>query len=228
MTLSILIIDDHPLMSAALAGVLHDLRPRVTCCVAHTGAAAKQLLARQNDFGLIVLDLALPDTDGFELLGHLRELYADTPVMVVSASENVQNMRRAIAAGAMGYVSKSASPATMLKAAALVCRGEVYLPPMMQSAASPGIAGDGKQGGELLTARQLDVLRLVCAGRSNKFIAYELGLAEKTVKGRVTAIFKALDVDNRTQAALKASKLGLFRLQDLASDATEPPQSRES
>lgn len=225
MTFSILIVDDHPLMAAAVAGVLRDLRPNVTCSVAPTGVAARQMLARQNDFGLIVLDLALPDMDGFDLLASLRESYPDIPVMVVSASENVQDMRRAIAAGAMGYVAKSASPDIMIKAAAMVFRGERYLPPTLKGAVSADTAGDGMPATEMLTERQLDVLRLVCAGRSNKFIAYELGLAEKTVKGRITAIFKALDVDNRTQAALKASAMGLF--QDLASDADGHPQSRE-
>ena len=87
MTFSILIVDDHPLMSAALAGVLQALRPRVACTVASTGAAARQALAREPDLGLVVLDLALPDTDGFGLLAYLREVFPDVPVMVVSASE---------------------------------------------------------------------------------------------------------------------------------------------
>ena len=209
-TLSILIIDDHPLMSAALAGVLCELRPRSACRVAHTGVAATQLLEHQNNFGLIVLDLVLPDIGGFELLPRLRLLCPDTPVMVVWASENAQDVRRAFAAGATGYVAKSASSATLLKAADLVFRGDIYLPPALDSALAPGIVIDEKPATELLTERQLDVLRLMCAGKSNKFIGQELGLAEKTVKGRVTAIFKSLGVESRTQALLKASELGLF------------------
>jgi len=219
MNLSILIIDDHPLMSAALAGVLNGLRQRVTCRMAHTGAAAMQLLAKDSHFALIVLDLALPDIGGFELLARLRQHYPDIPVMVVSASENAQDMRRAIAAGATGYVAKSASPATLLKAAELVFRGEVYLPPVLDSAPAFSRATQAKPTTELLTGRQLDVLRLMCAGKSNKFIGNELGLAEKTVKGRVTAIFKALGVESRTQAILKASELGLFKVADLTLDA---------
>lgn len=227
MSFSILIVDDHPLMAAALAGVLQDLRSRVNCHVAPTGAAARQLLARQPDVGLIVLDLALPDTDGFGLLAYLREAWPDTPVMVVSASESVEDMRRAMAAGAAAYVPKSAAPATMLKAAGLALRGEVYLPPVMTLAPAADPAAALAPAAELLTDRQLDVLRLVCAGRSNKFIAYELGVAEKTVKGRITAIFKALNVDNRTQALLKASRLGLFTLQELAAGAAQARQAED-
>jgi two-component system, NarL family, nitrate/nitrite response regulator NarL len=228
MTTTILIIDDHPLMSAALAGVLTGLRPRTECHLAHTGAVARQLLVRHKRVDLIVLDLMLPDTDGFELLAHVREQYPGTPVLVVSASDIAEDMRRAIAAGAMGYVGKSAAPELLLKAANMAVRGEVYLPPMAQWAGTPvqntALAPDSL----LLNTRQLDVLRLVCAGRSNKFIAYELGLAEKTVKGRITAIFKLLDVDNRTQALLKATKLGLFALEPFTGDADADPGQKPS
>lgn len=197
-------------MSAALAGALRDLRPKVTCHVAHTGVAAMQLIAQHNDFGLIVLDLALPDVDGFVLLARLRRLYPDIPVMVVSASENTQDMHRAIAAGAAGYVAKSEPSATLLKVAGLVFRGEVYLPPAITGTPAPVAGGAENPGEEFLSRRHLDVLRLICAGKSNKVIGQELGLAEKTVKGRVTAIFRALGVESRTQAILKASELGFF------------------
>lgn len=223
MTLSILVIDDHPLMSAALVGVLQTLRPRTTCSVAHSGATARQALA-QNPFHLIVLDLALPDTNGFELLSNLQELYPETPVLVVSASENAEDMRRVVAAGAKGFVPKSAPPELMLKAATMALRGEVYLPEIALASSARTDPTSG-HGDDPLTPRQIDVLRLVCAGRSNKFIAYELGLAEKTVKGRITAIFRALDVDNRTQAVLKAAKLGLFPMDGHAAQNSAPTGS---
>ena len=117
-----------------MAGVLRELRPNVICRTAHSGVAARKLLAQDGACGLVLLDLALPDVDGFGLLAHLRDCYGHIPVMVVSASENVQDMRRAIAAGALGYVAKSESPATILKAAAAtVCRGERYLPPAVRA-----------------------------------------------------------------------------------------------
>ncbi len=227
MPLSILIVDDHPLMSAALLGVLQGAHLWATCSVAHNGASAKHLLAQQNNFNLIVLDLTLPDMDGFDLLSSIRHSFPDIPLMVVSASESVQDMRRVIAAGAMGYVTKSASPATMLLAATLALRGEVYLPPVMANASWPEIAQGGSANG-LLSERQLDVLRLMCAGKSNKFIAFELGVAEKTVKGRVTAIFDRLAVANRTQAVVKASKLGLFPLTQMALDEVQNLQEGQA
>lgn len=209
-TQTILIVDDHPLMSAALANVLKEGRSTASCVIAHNGAMARRQLVLQPDIGLVILDLALPDTDGFDLLVHLREHYPQIPAMVVSASESVDDIRRAFAAGARAYVAKSSPPAAMLKAVLAVLRGEIDMPPALLHAdrtrcdIAPG----------LLSERQLDVLRLVCAGKSNKIIAYELGLAEKTVKGRITAIFRALDVDNRTQALIKATQLGLFNSGD--------------
>ena len=223
MTLSVLIVDDHPLVATALAGVLRELRPNVICRTAHSGVAARKLLAQDGACGLVLLDLALPDVDGFGLLAHLRDCYSHIPVMVVSASENVQDMRRAIAAGALGYVAKSESPATILKAAATVCRGELYLPPALHGAPLRPGPDSEKAVAALLSERQIDVLRLMCVGRSNKVIAYELGLAEKTVKGRVTAIFKALGVDSRMQAVLRAAKLGLFALEQLPAQAESGP-----
>jgi two-component system, NarL family, nitrate/nitrite response regulator NarL len=209
MPLSILIIDDHPLMSAALAGVLRDLRPRAECEIVPTSQGARQRLRQSATFGLIALDLGLPDGDGFDLLSHIRQCYPDIPVLVVTASEDREDMCRSIAAGAGGYVVKSAAPATLLRAADSVYRGEAYLPPAFASTPTPSPVSESATA-EALNARHMDVLRLMCSGQSNKVIAYELGLAEKTVKGRVTAIFKAFGVDNRTQAVLMANKLGLF------------------
>lgn len=204
--LTILIVDDHPLMSAALANVLKEGRAAASCVIAHSGAMARRQLVLQPEIGLVILDLVLPDTSGFDLLVHFREHHPQLPIMVVSASESVEDVRRAIAAGARAYVAKSSPPAAMLKAVLAVLRGEIDVPPVLLHANSD--LSNTASG--LLSERQLDVLRLVCAGKSNKVIAYELGLAEKTVKGRITAIFRALDVDNRTQALIKANQLGLF------------------
>jgi two-component system, NarL family, nitrate/nitrite response regulator NarL len=210
-TLSILIVDDHPLVSTGLAGVLKNVRPDVQVTAANSGVAARQALGRHGGFDLVLLDLGLPDIAGFDLLAYMRQQYADVPVLVVSASESLEDMRRAMAAGAAGFVGKAAPPEELLAAVNLVVQQDKYWPAlMMQPQSQPAADAPGAHGG--LSQRQLDVLRLMCAGRSNKVIAYELGVAEKTVKGRVTAIFKEMQVDNRMQAVLKAAKLGLFPL----------------
>ena len=180
MPLKILVVDDHPMMSAALADVLRGLAPKVETLIAHSGAAALQLVTQHADLDLAWLDLGLPDTDGFDLLARVRAL-----PRCAAGSGVRQRARAGYAPRALGFIPKSTPPGKLLPAIRQVLAGEA------------------------LSARQLDVLRLICVGKSNKFIAQELALSEKTVKGHVTAIFKSLDVVNRTQAALNAQARGL-------------------
>ena len=210
MPLKILVVDDHPMMSVALADLLRGLGAKVETLIAHSGAAALQMAALHSDLDLVLLDLGLPDADGFDLLARLRARCPGVPLAVVSGSEREQDMRRALAAGALGFIPKSTPPSKLLPAIRCVLAGEIYLPAVLSAAPAVQPGEHGRSGDEALSGRQLDVLRLICAGKSNKFIAQELALAEKTVKGHVTAIFKALDVVNRTQAALRARERRLF------------------
>ena len=210
MPLKILVVDDHPMMSVALADVLRGLAAKVETLIAHSGAAALQMVAQHPDLDLVLLDLGLPDVDGFDLLARLRARCPGVPLAVVSGNEREQDMRRALAAGALGFIPKSTPPAKLLQAIRQVLAGEVVMPAALTAAPAAAAAAAGETRAEALSERQHDVLRLICAGKSNKFIAQELALAEKTVKGHVTAIFKSLDVVNRTQAALMARERGLF------------------
>ena len=200
MPLKILVVDDHPMMSVALADLLRGLAPQVETLLAHSGAAALQLVTRHPDLDLALLDLGLPDADGFDLLTRVRTRCPGVPVVVISGSERQQDMRRAIAAGALGYIVKSMPPAKLLLAVRQVLAGDVFLPAALSVEPVPAKGPDGASRGTALSERQVDVLRLICAGKSNKFIGQELALSEKTVKGHVTAIFKFLDVVNRTRA----------------------------
>ena len=116
-------------------------------------------------------------------------------------------MRRAMSAGALGYIPKSTPPLLLLRAIRQVLAGEVYDPLSEQPRRNEAPCANSACP---LSPRQTDVLRLICEGKSNKYIAAELNLSEKNVKGYVTAIFKSLDVVNRTQAVLSAQILGLF------------------
>lgn len=211
--LDILIVEDHPMMSAALADLARRLAPQVTCASASSGADAIQQLTRhERDFDLIVLDLGLPDGDGFDFLVRLRSRAPATPIIVVSASSSPDAVRRARAAGALGFVGKSAPPDELLQALRQVLHGDPYMAgahaaPLAVNSSSAATAHDGSSH---LSLRQLDVLRLLCRGMSNKAIALELNLTEKTVKGHVTDIFRALGVVNRTQAVVRANERGLL------------------
>jgi DNA-binding NarL/FixJ family response regulator len=215
----ILVVDDHPLIREALRQVLQALDSAVDLLEAQTGAEALELARRNPKLSLILLDLALPGTDGFETLRQLREEFPGIPVVVLSAHEQSETVTRAIDGGAMGFIPKTSTSGILVQALRLVLSGGIYLPPEVLRRQSPaGSAAlvpvttpaqlrDPHEIG--LTERQSQVLALLVQGMPNKLICRELKLAEGTVKIHVTAILKSLGVGNRTQAVIAVSKLGL-------------------
>jgi DNA-binding NarL/FixJ family response regulator len=219
MTLKVLVIDDHPLVQEGVSAALESLADDVTVMSARDGEQGLATAAENPDLDLVLLDLALPGMSGFNLIGKLHEKLPSLPVVVLSALEEPENVRHAINAGAMGFVPKSAATRVLIEVLQQVLEGNVTVPLALQSSgppvshALPG-ATDSPSAAEpdvaLLTLRQLEVLSRVCQGKTNKQIATELGLSEKTVKAHVTAIFKVLGVVNRTQAVLVARRVGMI------------------
>ena len=213
--MKVLVVDDHPLIREALRQVLRALDENIELVEAAGAPEAAAAAEKHGDLDLILLDLALPGADGFEVLRELRERHPSFPIVVLSATEHAEVVMRALDAGAMGFIPKTSSNELLLGALRLVLSGGVYLPaevlrrspaPVLRSA--PAAAGaDCRDLG--LTQRQAQVLALVIQGKPNKIICRELDLAEGTVKIHVTAILKALGVANRTQAVIAVGKLGL-------------------
>lgn len=205
--MKILIADDHALFREGLRYVLRALDPHVVVLEAASAAQAMQMAAREQQLDLVLLDLAMPGLDGFAGLDMLRERFPDIPVVVVSASEEARDVRRALDAEASGFIPKSMSGAEMVCALRTVLAGNVYVP--------KGIGLDDEhESNELrLTPRQHQVLELMCEGMSNKEIAIRLGMAEGTVKIHVTAILRAMNASNRTHAVILAAQLGLTNSQ---------------
>jgi DNA-binding NarL/FixJ family response regulator len=207
--MKILVGDPHPLFRAGLRLLLEPLREGVAFDEAGTFDGLVDQCRDGGRHDLILMDLRLPGWPGFEGLRAVRALQPDTPLVVVSASEDVGDMRQALDQGARGFIPKSSSSAVLRGALDLVLSGGVYVPPMAFRA-SPEPSEhhqepeDEPRGSRGLTTRQRDVLTALRTGKSNKLIAYELGLSEGTVKIHVTAIFKALGVRNRTQAVIAA------------------------
>jgi DNA-binding NarL/FixJ family response regulator len=200
-----------------MQGVLKKLKRDATVLEATNSAEAMQRLTEHPDTGLILLDLTLPDRDGFAVLSDLRERYGSAAIVVLSAEQNPETVRRALELGARGYIPKSAKADVIINALRLVVSGGVYIPPEIlagglsappqaryaagdNALASPQAAG--------LTERQIEVLALIMQGKNNKTICRTLDLAEPTVKNHVTAILRALKVSSRTEAVITANKLG--------------------
>ena len=216
MPLKVLVIDDHPLVQEGVAVALESLGPDTCVICARDAEQGMAEAAANSDLDLVLLDLALPGMSGLGLIGRLHERFPSLPVVVLSAHEGPENVRQAINSGAMGFIPKSSPTRELLEALRRVLEGNVSVPANLQgaSALSNGCAGtaasDPAQSTpdlSLLTMRQLEVLSRVCQGKTNKQIATELSLSEKTVKAHVTAIFKVLGVVNRTQAVLAAGRV---------------------
>jgi DNA-binding NarL/FixJ family response regulator len=216
-----LIIDDHPLIQEAVSNVLRRLAPQVSIDAAGDCERGLDLAGHGVEADLVLLDLNLPGLSGIAALKVWRKRYPDVPVVVLSAATDQQTVLAAIGAGAAGFIPKSSSNDVMLNALRLVLAGGRYLPPevLARSGGDEVTAPQIRQGMKLsvetlgLSARQAEVLKLIASGASNKVICRELGLAERTVKAHVTAVFRALKVTSRTQAAIAAAKLGLVDTQ---------------
>jgi DNA-binding NarL/FixJ family response regulator len=176
---------------------------------------AMQRIAENPDLELILLDLHLPDSSGFGLLAELRERHPAISVVVLSASDERDDIAKALDLGALGFIPKSAQREVMLSAFKLIFSGGIYVPPEILARpgpkpATPARSGKPVSAAELgLTGRQMEVLILMMEGKSNKAICRVLDIAEPTVKNHVTAILKALKATNRTEAVIAAGALGV-------------------
>lgn len=213
--MKLLIIDDHSIMRAGFAVLL--ARPGSDIEVVQAGTAAEGIAAVEAnaDLDAVFLDLSMPGEGGMHALQEIGKQRPDLPVIILSSSEDPADVRRALAGGALGYVPKSSGPQTLMSVLRLVLAGEVYVPPLMlKEAALPvppnDLPASSAPAGSGLTDRQIDVLRLLAHGLSNKEIGRKLQVSERTVKAHVTAIFKSLHVVNRTQAVEAARRAALI------------------
>ncbi len=228
--MKVLLIDDHPLILSALQTIIQGLGEHVSVACADSARVARDMLAAQSDFDLVLLDLQLGDADGFDVLVEFRAAYPALPVVVVSASDRSSDVIRSIDLGAMGFVPKRASNASLFEALRLVMSGGIYVPPMamgFEQADAPGAesssphAAHAVRSGALnggfqsaldltslgLTPRQKEVLGLLLQAKPNKLIARDLNLSVETVKDHVAAVLRALKVSSRTQAVLAVSQM---------------------
>ena len=202
----ILIADDHKLFRAGLVLVLKQLGDDLDICEAGSGKEAIEMAASAPSPDLILMDLDLPGGNGLEALTSIHASNPDVPVVILSAMEDQVTISRAMELGARGYIPKSASGDVMINSLKLVISGGVCMP--------PGFGENGHGAGSAnspnLTRRQLEVLRLMATGSSNKEIAHNLGISENTVRVHISAIITSLDATNRTEAAYSAMRIGLI------------------
>ena len=206
--MNILLIDDHPLFMEGMRTVLTQLADAVS--IQTCGSCEEALTMVDDDFDLVMLDINLPGISGLDGLQQIRHLAPATPLVVMSASEDRNKVLRAIELGAKGFIPKSSTPDIIINALNLVLSGGVYLPMAVLDTVNSVQARSGNSEGQNLTPRQIEVLQLLAEGHSNKAIARQLSMAENTVRVHVSAILRYLGVNNRTEAGLAATRMGLL------------------
>jgi DNA-binding NarL/FixJ family response regulator len=204
--MKVLIVDDHTLFREGLAYVLAELELNMSIFNAIDYDSAMQALIDHSDLDLVLLDLELPGKDGFSVLKVLRQTHPTIPVIILSASNRMNDVQRVLDAGAVGFIPKNTTSKLMLSAVRIILAGGIYFPQSMMKNSQALMNNENEV---LLTSRQREVLDQLVLGSSNKNIAVVLGITEATAKMHITSILKKLGVKNRTQAAMCLQNLNL-------------------
>ena len=207
--LKFVVADDHPLFRGALKSALGSLSQEASVLEAGDFEAAKSLILDNEDADLVLLDLTMPGASGLSGLIGLRGLNANLPIIVVSAHDDPQTVRRSLELGASGFIPKSASMDDIRSGVQAVLDGEIYVP----NGLDLGVEADAEISDlirklQTLTPQQGRVLGMIAEGLLNKQIAYELQVSEATIKAHVSAVLQKLGVDSRTQAVILLSCIG--------------------
>ena len=220
MAIRVLVVDDHPVILQGLQGMLSSLEGIEVIGEAHTGQQAiDRALELEPD--VLLMDVRLPEINGLEAMRRLREKMPEVKVVFITVSDSDLYLVEALRWGANGYLTKSSSRDLIGDAIRGAMRGGCTLSESLVQKAFGAIAraavnlGKPDIEGELppiveLTPRELDVLRLVAKGMTNRSICKELNLAEVTIKKHVQSIMGKMGVKDRTQAALRGVRLGLI------------------
>jgi NarL family two-component system response regulator LiaR len=210
----VLIVDDHPVVRHGLRAFL-DLQEGIEVAgEGGNGREAERLVLEHNP-DVVLMDLVMPDVDGIEGIRRIRAANPATRVLVLTSFAEDQKVFAAVKAGAAGYLLKDMHHEALAEAIRTVHRGEALLHPSVAAKLMQEFAKGERRtaSAESLTEREMEVLRLVARGMSNKEIAAELTVAEKTVKTHVSNILQKLQVADRTQAALYAVRERLVELE---------------
>ena len=214
--MKILIADDNSLFREALKSVAAHTFPDAKISSAENFAAGMELLSNNNKFDMIILDFDMPEMSAEHSLNSIMSASENAKIAVVSSTEDSVKIRKLFTLGIKGYISKRSNSKIIGIALLLIANGGKYIPDaVLENYAVVTNVNTSAQSESLsnikpLTNRQAQVLDLVAQGKSNKQIAYDMGVSEATVKLHINALLRSLHVTNRTQAVVTAQKIGLI------------------
>jgi NarL family two-component system response regulator LiaR len=210
--ISVLVADDHPVVRQGLRTFLDTQDDLEVVGEASDGAEAVELVQRLLP-DVVLMDLVMPGLDGVAATRRIREVSPSTKVIVLTSFDDDEKVFPSVKAGAAGYLLKDVRPQELAEAVRRVRAGEALLAPSVAAKLMQEVAGGERLPSAGLTDRELEVLRLIARGLSNKLIARDLGVSEKTVKTHVSNVLAKLHLADRTQAALYAVREGLAELE---------------
>ena len=208
--MKILIADDHALFRDGLALRLEEIAPEAAILQASSYSQVFKILNTEPNIDVLILDVEMQDMPWLESLKKIHTLAPKMKIIVVSASEDSRTIRTILATGVKGYIPKRSEVKVFNNALKLIIEGGSYVPPNLLENTTINALSGRNIGIKTLTTRQSQVLDLIAQGKSNKQIAYDMGVSESTVKLHINALLRSLHVSNRTQAVITAQKIGLI------------------
>ena len=205
----ILVVDDHALVRRGLIEILRRLPEPVDFGEAGTGDEALAL-AKAAAWDIVLLDLGLPDRHGLEVLRALRERRAELPVLILTMFPEDQLAVRLLEAGAAGYLTKESAPEELLRAIQRVLQGHKYLSPAMAQTLADRLGAGEPPSRPPLSERELEVLRLLAAGRAIKDISHQLGLSPKTISTYRARLLRKMNMSTNAELTYYAARHGLL------------------
>jgi DNA-binding NarL/FixJ family response regulator len=210
----LLVVDDHPIFRQAISGIIEKEFKDSVILQAESIQEAHKIIQEQTDFDLVLLDLNMPSISGLNGLLELRNEYPTIPVVIISAENDKQQILQTISYGAVGFISKSSPVEQITESLTSIFAGNVCLPSDIIRTASDKPAAKSNKEFEilpekmqLLTRKELIVLKYLTQGEANKYIAYEMNISETTVKSHVSSILKKLGATNRVKVVVGAANI---------------------
>ena len=210
--MKVLIADEQSLFRDGLTLRLKEINQNIDILQSSSLTETLQILSAEPNTDILILDIDLAGFSAEETIKNIQNISPSAKIIAISSSEDVHNIKNILSLGAKGYIPKRSDSNILSGALKLILDGGTYIPPIMlktdsiSKSTSPTLPPLKKN----LTNRQSQVLDLIAQGKSNKQIAYDMGVSEATVKLHINALLRSLKVNNRTQAVITAQKMGLI------------------
>lgn len=209
--MKVLITDEQSLFRDGLSLRLKQINQDISIIQSSNLAEMQKILSKDSDIDILIVDIDLAELNAAEVINKIKNTAPNTKIVAISSSEDTRNIKKILSLGVKGYIPKRSDSNILSGALKLILDGGTYIPPaMLDNGIDYSAYSSASPLKKNLTNRQSQVLDLIAQGKSNKQIAYDMGVSEATVKLHINALLRSLKVNNRTQAVITAQKMGLI------------------